>query len=290
MPQIIIAKYAGVCFGVSRALELLENALGKGRDLNKNVFMLGPLIHNPRVIGEYEKMGVKITATHDNCDEGVVVIRSHGITLEEEKALYALENIVVEDTTCPFVKKIHRIVEQKSSLGFAVVVLGDKEHSEVQGIISRIKGDCLVVPPDDFSSLQPFVLKHDKILAVAQTTSQPAHFESLTREMESLCKNKECLFENTVCDATLQRQSAAKELAGRVDYMIVIGGKNSSNTSKLFSIVSAENKNSIWIESPADLDENICGDLKNKKTIGITAGASTPDIQIKELVSFLEKL
>lgn len=288
--KVVVAKYSGVCFGVKRALDFLENAVSNGNNSNKKVFMLGPLIHNPRVIDDYAKRGIAVIETGTIPDNSIVVIRSHGITEEKEKKLLSQKEIEVIDTTCPFVKKIHRAVMEKALLGFAVVVLGDGDHSEVQGIISRITGDYLVVPPGDFSALSAFVQGHSKLFAVVQTTARPQNFDTLVEETKRLAGDKTFEYLNTVCDATYQRQNAAKTLAGEVDSMIVIGGRNSSNTTKLFNIIKEANHNSIWIESLEDISKEELNMLKNCDVVGITAGASTPDCQINELKSFLEAM
>ncbi len=294
MKTVIVAKYAGVCFGVKRALDLLENAVLEGQRRNIKVNMLGPLIHNPRVIEEYSVKGVEVIGCCEVRDHSIVVVRSHGITSDEEKFLVRRDGVEIVDTTCPFVKKIHRLVAEKSSEGFGIVILGDSEHSEVKGIISRICGPYIVVSPfftdDDTETLSHFMEDNEKVFAVAQTTSQPANFKMLVEKIRSMESSSEFDFRDTVCDATYQRQQAARDLASKVDSMVVIGGRNSSNTSKLFSVVTAVNENSFWIESVDDITAEIKDSMVESGTIGITAGASTPDSQIEELKNYLEGL
>ncbi len=293
MVTVFVARFSGICFGVKRAISLLDQACNRNND--KKVFMLGPLIHNPRLIDDYRKKGVIVIDIDKVVDNSVVVVRSHGITKEESEYLFSLNNVKVIDTTCPFVKKIHDVVKIKSEEGFAVIVLGDEIHSEVTGITSRIEGEYFVVSPSDFDkpdclgeTLSSFIKNHHKLFVVAQTTSRSEIFEKLIKRLEHDSDVKELDYSNTVCDATLQRQNAALELAGSVDMMFVIGGKNSSNTSKLFSIVNSVNSNSFWIESVDEVDEFLNIKIQNSDKIGVTAGASTPDSQIEEFLSFIK--
>ncbi len=296
MPRVVTANRAGVCFGVKRAIALLDEAIALGAREGRPVFMLGPLIHNPRFIAQCAERGVVLADLTGIKDHSVVVIRSHGITRAEEEHLARFSDIRIVDTTCPFVHRIHTLVAERSHDGWAIVVLGDATHAEVEGFVSRIAGPYLVHPPDfsddAVSRLAVFVKGHAKILAVAQTTSQPTHFTALIEILSRLCQTGSCELEhhNTVCDATFRRQNAARDLAHTVDAMVVIGGRNSSNTSKLFAIVSEENPRSFWIESPNDLSETDRTVLKHCDTVGITAGASTPDDQIAELTAFVETL
>ncbi len=297
MPKVVVAQYAGVCFGVRRALELLEKALEEGRSQNRPVVMLGPLIHNPRVIGQYAAAGVHTVAAIDTKDNEIAVIRSHGITGEEESLLAGKKNLTIVDTTCPFVKKIHRIVREYSQKGFAVAVLGDAAHSEVQGITSRITGPYAVIHPKEINEARTVVealfSQCGSILLVAQTTMMPPHFNELcaiARQVKDELPGRELICENTVCDATYQRQTAAEKLAQESAAMVVLGGKNSSNTAKLFQIVSAICPTAFWVESPEELDAPARAALHKAETIGLAAGASTPDDQIEELRKMLEAL
>ncbi len=297
MIKVLTAEYSGVCFGVRRALEILEESVCLSKAENKKVVMFGPLIHNPRVVESYLAQGVEVSDINGIKDNTIVVIRSHGIVSDDENVLKGKKNISIMDTTCPYVKRIHQLVMQRSLSGYAVIVMGDENHSEVKGITSRIKGDYIVVPAELNSaiemSLSKFVLSHKKIYLVAQTTSVPSNYEKLIKKIRNIVQEiKDIHFEaaRTVCKATLQRQDAAEELASRVDAVVVIGGKNSSNTSKLFSVVKKRNHNSFMVESPEDFSGEQISFLMKCKVVGITAGASTPDEQIKEMKIFLEKL
>ncbi|MBR4489534.1 4-hydroxy-3-methylbut-2-enyl diphosphate reductase [bacterium] len=295
--KITVADNSGVCFGVRRAFSLLEEAVENAKKSGIKVFMLGPLIHNPRVIAQYAEKSVKVIDTGSITENSCVVIRSHGITKEERAQLDRFSGITLVDTTCPYVQRIHQLVEKRSSEGFAVLIMGDREHSEVRGITSKISGDFFVIHPSEFDSkskeLASFTADHAKIFAVAQTTSRPANYEYLLKKVRktvAAMPGHRFLAAETICTATLKRQDSAGELAKKTDSMVVVGGKNSSNTSKLFQVVSEKNSNSFWVESPEDFTASDIETLKRSGSVGITAGASTPDEQIAEMRSFLESL
>ena len=295
--KITVADNSGVCFGVRRAFSLLEEAVENAKKSGIKVFMLGPLIHNPRVIAQYAEKGVEVVDTNSIKPDSCVVIRSHGITKDERAQLDKFSGITLVDTTCPYVQRIHQLVEKRSSEGFAVLIMGDREHSEVRGITSKITGDFFVIHPTEFDSkneeLLDFIKNHDKIFSVAQTTSRPANYDFLLKKVRKAVGNMSghrFIAAETICTATLKRQDSAGELAKRVASMVVIGGRNSSNTSKLFQVVLEKNKNSFWVESPEDFSASDIETLKNSESVGITAGASTPDEQIAEMKSFLGSL
>ena len=295
--KITVADNSGVCFGVRRAFSLLEDAVTNAKTSRKKVVMLGPIIHNPRVIAQYAEKGVEVTDTDSIEPDTCVVIRSHGITKEERAQLDRFSGITLVDTTCPYVQRIHQLVEKRSAEGFAVLIMGDREHSEVRGITSKITGDFFVIHPSEFDTkygeLFSFIMPHDKIFAVAQTTSRPANYDFLLKKVRKIVATMpwhRFIAAETICTATLKRQDSAGELAKKVSSMVVIGGKNSSNTSKLFQVVSERNKNSFWVESPEDFSASDIEVLKNSESVGITAGASTPDEQINEMKSFLGSL
>ncbi|HQI05105.1 MAG TPA: 4-hydroxy-3-methylbut-2-enyl diphosphate reductase [bacterium] len=295
--KVIVAENSGVCFGVRRALDLLEESVKTAELEKRKAVMLGPLIHNPRVVEHYASIGVEVRDTENIPESCIVVVRSHGITLDAENKLGKIQGLTVVDTTCPYVKRIHQLVEKKSSGGYAVIVMGDKDHSEVQGITSRIKGHFLVVSPAEvlqkWSEVEGFITEHKKIYCVAQTTSRPANYDNMLRKIRKFIEQKkENIFESaqTICNATFSRQDSARELATRVDAMIVLGGMNSSNTMKLFQVVKEKNGRSYMVESVDDFTEEMLNELKKCSVAGLTAGASTPDDQILEMKNFLESL
>ncbi len=296
MPDVKIVKHAGFCFGVRRAIEMLEKTIARGVETGRNVVMVGPIIHNPRLIEEYSEKGVSVIDGNEIPADSLVVIRSHGISVDFQDHLKTIENVKIIDTTCPFVKRIHHLVEKKSSEGYTIIVLGDRNHSEVRAFVSRIRGKFHVINPekvqaDDFDNILRLFKENDRLFLVAQTTSRPDIFKKLMDRCLSLKdKVKDFAWENTVCDATQQRQKMASCMAENTDAMIIIGGKNSSNTAKLLEIVKKENKNAWHVESALDFSEEEVEKLKNSRIIGVTAGASTPDFQIEELRKFLEGL
>lgn len=293
--KILVAENSGVCFGVRRALNLLDESVKKANEEKRKIVMLGPLIHNPRVVENYSKLGVSVADISTIPENAVVVVRSHGVTLDVEHVLSKIEGLSVVDTTCPYVKRIHQLVEKKSTDGFSVIIMGDKDHSEVKGITSRVSGEFMITSPaitaEAEEELAEFVDKFKKIYAVAQTTSRPSNYEFMLKKIRKLTGNRKgIVFEaaQTICTATLRRQDSAGELASRVDTMVVVGGKNSSNTTKLFQVVQERNSNSFWVESPVDFSNKELEIIKKSMTVGITAGASTPDDQIEEMKHFLE--
>jgi 4-hydroxy-3-methylbut-2-enyl diphosphate reductase len=294
---VIVAENSGVCFGVRRALDLLEESVKTADKEKRKAVMLGPLIHNPRVVKEYASRGVDVKEIGEIPENSIVVVRSHGITVQVEELLENIAGITAVDTTCPYVKRIQQIVEKKSSDGYAVIVMGDRDHSEVQGITSRIKGPFLIVSPaetsEKWSEIETFIILHKKVYAVAQTTSRPAVYENLLRKIRKHANGRAgFVFESaqTICNATFKRQDSARELATRVDAMIVLGGANSSNTMKLFQVVKEKNERSFMVESVKDLTSADLDILKKCETAGLTAGASTPDEQVLEMKEFLESL
>ncbi|MCK5807987.1 4-hydroxy-3-methylbut-2-enyl diphosphate reductase [bacterium] len=294
--EVIVTKNAGFCFGVRRSLDLLDLSISSAKKDKKQAVMLGSIIHNPRVIQEYGEQGVSVVSIDALPDDGVVVVRSHGITRDDEIRLVAQKGVNEVDTTCPFVKRIYELVTPFTRKDEAVIVLGSSNHAEVKAIVSRIVVDCLVIAPEELESagqkITDFIQQRRRVLLVAQTTSQPSNYLKVLGVLTDSAAGKqiEIVQENTVCNATNYRQDSAREVARQVDAMVVIGGFNSSNTHKLFLVVS-EILDDVWhIESPSDFTQNDISVLKKSKKVGITAGASTPDNQIEELKVFLEQL
>lgn len=296
MPDVKVAKHAGFCFGVRRAIEMLEKTIDQGVETGRKVVMAGPIIHNPRLIEKYSRKGVAVVAGDEIPAGSLVVIRSHGISVDFQNHLKMIDNVKIIDTTCPFVKRIHHLVEKKSNDGYTIIVLGDREHSEVRAFVSRIRGNFHVIHPeevqgDNFEDIVELFRRNDRLFLVAQTTSRPDIFKKLLDRCLSLKNEAEGFaWENTVCDATHQRQKMASCMAENTDAMIIIGGKNSSNTAKLLEIVKKENKDAWHVESALNFSEEEVEKLRNSRIIGVTAGASTPDFQIEELRKFLEGL
>ena len=279
--KVKTAKTAGFCFGVKRAVdkvyELIENGVSP-------IYTLGPIIHNEEVVSDSEKKGVTVISEEDipKLREGTVVIRSHGVGRRIYDMLKTA-GISFVDVTCPFVLKIHRIVERESRAGKQIIIFGDPSHPEVKGICGWCEGSCTVLRNRE--DAENFVPDPGRIpCIVSQTTFNYNKFKEL---VEILCKkrydnnvlNIDNIL-NTICNATEERQKEAQSIAGEVDTMLVIGGRHSSNTQKLFEICKEECENTYYIQTPVDLDSEM---FHRSSYVGITAGASTPKKIIEEV-------
>ncbi|MDO4599616.1 MAG: 4-hydroxy-3-methylbut-2-enyl diphosphate reductase [[Ruminococcus] gnavus] len=271
------AKTAGFCFGVKRAVETVYEQAKEQTETP--IYTYGPIIHNEEVVKDLEKQGVIVLRTEaelDALEEGTVIIRSHGVAkyiydkLEEKK-------IRIVDATCPFVKKIHRIVSRESAAGKQIVIIGNPKHPEVEGIRGWASDQVFVVETkEDAASLELEAAKG--VCVVAQTTFNYNKFQDLVEIISK--KSYDVSVLNTICGATRERQTEARSIAEEVDAMIVIGDKHSSNTQKLFEICKGACKDTYYIQTLDDLDLNQLGSVE---TVGITAGASTPNNIIEEV-------
>ncbi|MCC8044914.1 MAG: 4-hydroxy-3-methylbut-2-enyl diphosphate reductase [Clostridiales bacterium] len=275
--EVIVAKTAGFCFGVRRTIEEVNRQIEEGE---KPIYTYGPIIHNEEVIRELAEKGVRILNSEEELSsvrEGTVIIRSHGVSRRIYERLRQT-GLHVVDATCPFVKKIHRIVDEKSSQGKSIVVIGNDGHPEVEGIKGWCQGPVTVI--DSEESAHAFRPDPDTPLAiVSQTTFNYKKFDKLVEiilKMRYDTVDVMC----TICSATEERQSEAREIARRADCMIVIGGTHSSNTRKLFEICKTECANTYYIQTLKDLDIRL---LPSMGCVGITAGASTPNKLIEEV-------
>ena len=284
MAEIKVAKSAGFCFGVDRAVKLVYGELEKG---NKSVATLGPIIHNADVVNDLTDKGVRIADSVDDLKEGEkAVIRSHGVGKKIYEGLDQKGNSYI-DATCPFVARIHKIVREKTEEGYFILIAGDKDHPEVQGIVGHCDENYYVFKDED--QLKSFFSKNyknleKKLAIVAQTTYNILIWGECLKVIPKDDEN--ILVFDTICNATSQRQSDAAFLSKEVDVMIVVGGKNSSNTIKLYNVCS-ENCPSYHIENA---DELYSLNLKNAEKIGITAGASTPAYIIKEVQNTMAEI
>jgi len=272
--EITIAKSAGFCFGVKRAVDTVYRESRKD-----NVYTFGPIIHNDEVVADLERHGVKVLHSEDEIStltSGTVIIRSHGVPQRiYDKILQAGLSLV--DATCPFVKKIHRIAWQESTDGRTVVIIGNHHHPEVEGIMGWCQSPPLVI--EDRIQAQKLMAAPDAGLSVvSQTTFNYKKFQELVEIISE--KGYDIKVFNTICNATEERQTETRRLARRSDAMIVIGGRHSSNTQKLFEISKKECSNTIYIQTKSDLNME---DFRNIGKLGITAGASTPNNIIKEV-------
>nr|WP_317348034.1 4-hydroxy-3-methylbut-2-enyl diphosphate reductase [uncultured Blautia sp.] len=279
--KVKTAKTAGFCFGVKRAVDRVYELIEEGVS---PIYTLGPIIHNEEVVSDLEKKGVSVIQEEDipGIRKGTVVIRSHGVGREVYEKLKAA-GLSFVDVTCPFVLKIHRIVERESRAGKQIIIFGDPDHPEVKGICGWCEGSCTVLRSRE--ETENFVPDPDKIpCVVSQTTFNYNKFKEL---VEILCKkrydnnvlNIDNIL-NTICNATEERQKEAQSIAGEVDTMLVIGGRHSSNTQKLFEICKEECGNTYYIQTPVDLDSEM---FQHSSYVGITAGASTPKKIIEEV-------
>ena len=275
--KIIKAESAGFCFGVKRAVDTVYKCTETGTD--EKIYTYGPIIHNEEVVKDMEKRGVRVIRSEEDLaalKEGTVIIRSHGV---EKRVYEELEKkgIHIVDATCPFVKKIHKIVEKHSEQGDRIIIIGNPDHPEVQGIRGWAKSPVSVIR--NVEEAESFFCPADqKICIVAQTTFNYNKFKELVEIIEK--KSYDVSVLNTICNATKERQTEARSIAETVDAMIVIGDKHSSNTQKLYEICSRECHNTYYIQTLDDLDLNQLGSVE---TVGITAGASTPNNIIEEV-------
>lgn len=273
--EIKVAKTAGFCFGVERAVDKVYEQVGR-----KNIYTYGPIIHNETVVEDLGKKGVKVLHTIEELNalkEGTVVIRSHGVAKEvydlmEQKGLQYI------DATCPYVKKIHNIVKNASEAGQQVVIIGNGKHPEVEGIKGWCKSEPIIIETmEEMEKISN--LDGEKLCIVAQTTFNYKKFQDLVAFLSK--KSYDISVFNTICNATEERQAEAREISQEVDAMIIIGGKNSSNTQKLYEISKRECANTYYIQTLDDLDFTMFNESIN--SVGITAGASTPNNIIKEV-------
>lgn len=273
MSNIRVAESAGFCFGVKRAIEMAYEAIG----VEPKLYSYGQLIHNKTVTDDLASKGLEIVESLDGLTEGTLLIRSHGVG----KALYdeaEAKGLKILDGTCPFVKKIHDIVHDKLAEGMGIIVVGDGTHPEVIGINGWCENAAVILEDEEAAKTKEIPEK-EKYAVVVQTTFRQAKFDKILEILQDRGVNMEV--HNTICSATEKRQTEAEELSKTVDKMIVIGGKNSSNTQKLVEICAKNCGNTVHIETICDLVLNNFG--KDDK-IGITAGASTPPAIIKEVV------
>lgn len=269
--EILLAKTMGFCFGVKRALEIVE-------DQNKPLNILGDLIHNKVVLNRLREQGVKIIQSLAEADSNTIVITAHGIA-DSVKNQIKEEGYNLVDTTCPFVEKIHVLTKQKEKEGYFIILIGKQDHVEVKGVVKDLKNKLVVENEEDVNKI-----KSNKLAIFCQTTQEIDKIKKIVSQIKT--KVEDVVFYDTTCEATRTRQAAAKEVAEQADIMIVIGGKHSNNTQNLAKVCS-EFIETHHIEFPEELQE---GWLKDKNKIGITAGASTPPDIIDEIVKRIKEL
>ena len=277
--EVILAKSAGFCFGVKRAVETVYEQTGT----ENRIYTYGPIIHNEEVVKDLESKGVTVLEGEEDLrklDKGTVVIRSHGVSREicemiEKKGLTCV------DATCPFVKRIHRIVEKESGEGRRIIIIGNPGHPEVEGIMGWSHTPAAVI--ESAEEAEKFTcLPGEKLCLVSQTTFNYNKFKELVEIFQK--KGYNITIVNTICNATEERQTEAREIADKVDAMIVIGGKHSSNTRKLYEICRERCKSTYLIQTLDDLHLEL---PETAALVGITAGASTPNNILEEVQNYV---
>ncbi len=303
-PKIELAKSAGFCFGVNRAVDTVQRLAGQS---GKKVYTLGPIIHNEKVVEQLRQQGVRDVADIseiDDPEDSVLIIRSHGVSKQVIEELEE-KGICYEDATCPFVKKIHETVAGYSAKGYTIVIIGDARHPEVQGILGWTQGRGRVVETreeaeafsvgdpentkdaengrdlagEEFPEAEKSDNSAEKVCVVAQTTFNYKKFKDLVEILSK--KGYDIIAVNTICNATSTRQEEAEQLAARSDAMIVIGGTHSSNSRKLYEICKNQCESTFFIQTAEDLKTI---PVSSFASLGITAGASTPNTIIQEVV------
>lgn len=283
--EVIRAKSAGFCFGVKRAVEKVYEQIGKGQ----KIYTFGSIIHNEEVVRDLEARGVSVIERIEELkalDEGMVVIRSHGVS-KEVYDLLEKKGLECVDATCPFVKRIHDIVEKESGQGKKIVIIGNPGHPEVEGIKGWSSGETEIIESveqaERFTNEEKNLsVKEEKICIVSQTTFNYNKFKELVEIF--LKKGYNVSVANTICSATEERQTEARQIASQVENMIVIGGTHSSNTRKLYEICKEECENTYFIQTLDDLRLEL---PKAASPVGITAGASTPNNIIEEVQNYV---
>lgn len=277
--EVRLAESAGFCFGVKRAVETVYEQIKMG----KTIYTYGPIIHNEEVVKDLEKRGVKVLESKEELravDSGTVIIRSHGVP-KEIYGLIEKKGLECVDATCPFVKRIHRTVEKESAQGKHIIIAGNPGHPEVEGIKGWCSGPVTVLEePEEARNFTP--PEGGQVCLVAQTTFNYNKFQYIVEIFQK--KGYNDIVVNTICNATEERQMQARALAAQADVMIVIGGKHSSNTRKLYEICSRECADTYFIQTLDDLHLEL---PKSVRLVGITAGASTPNKLIEEVQNYV---
>jgi 4-hydroxy-3-methylbut-2-enyl diphosphate reductase len=273
--EIFVAQHAGFCFGVERAVKIVKSAAEE----YKNLYTLGPIIHNPQLVNELKTKGVDVAESTEFIKDGAtVVLRSHGVE-KRERELLEQKNIHLVDATCPYVNKAHSEAVKLSKEGYFVVIFGEKDHPEVKGIASYIEGDYTIVSSQEEAYQIGF---KEKIGLVAQTTQEKSIFDAIVEILKKKCNDLK--ISNTICNATTLRQNAAKKVAEMVEVMFVVGGKNSANTRRLYKICKEICDKTFHIETKEEIDKSV---LIGVNKVGVTAGASTPKKIVDDVIEYL---
>jgi 4-hydroxy-3-methylbut-2-enyl diphosphate reductase len=274
--KIEVAEHAGYCYGVERALKLTREA---AEDSDKPIYTLGPIIHNPQVVESLAAQNVYAISDLSEIEEGTIIVRSHGVdprTVREARK----KNIKVVDATCPFVKKAQQRAAELVKEGYQLVIAGERDHPEVIGILAHAKDKALIA--EKVEDIQSFHLSK-KVGVVVQTTQSEDNLKAIVSEL--LSRAFELKVFNTICNATLKRQLAAQEIAKKADVVLVVGGKNSANTTRLAQMCKQINPKTYHIETASEIDPSW---FAKNGLVGVTAGASTPKWILEEVVEKLK--
>ena len=282
MKNIVLAKSAGFCFGVKRAVNMVYEEIDKVASQGEvtPIYTYGPIIHNDEVVKDFASKGVTLVKELKelaDLPKGKIIVRSHGISRKEYEEMEQYGFTVV-DATCPFVRKIHKIVDEHSKMGEYIIIIGNPNHPEVCGIRGWVNGNDVSIIESKEEAENFSLLEEKKVCIVSQTTFNYNKFQDLVEIVSKKGYNISVL--NTICNATEERQTEAREIAKKVDAMIVIGDKHSSNTQKLFEICNTECEKTYYIQTSKDMDYSLLESINN---VGITAGASTPNNIIEEV-------
>jgi len=276
--EIIVDEGAGFCFGVERAMKMTEAVARSSRG---RVVTIGPLIHNPQVIEELKKEGVEVASADADLHDAVVIIRTHGVAPEVEQQLRQKSRSLV-DASCPYVKKSHQYAELLHKEDYHILIVGDRNHPEIKGLLGCAGERVTVInDPDEADALPHF----PKLGVIIQTTYPIEKVQKIIAKLVG--RTTELRVYNTICDYTSDRQTTTASIARRVQLMYVIGGRNSANTNKLVDTCRQQGVETRLIEVAEEIDER---DLENVERVGITAGASTPEIRIAEVIERLEQI
>ncbi len=276
---IVVAPYAGYCYGVERALRLAEEA---GVTLSPPIYTLGPLIHNPSVVERLARGGIAAVDDLEQIERGTVIVRTHGVDPKVVAAARA-RGLAVIDATCPFVTVAQQKAEMLRDKGYVPVILGERDHPEVVGLAAWAGAGAVLV--QDAEELRLSEVRNKRVGVVVQTTQTRDNLARLAARLAPVAR--ETLVFNTICDATGKRQAAAQKLAGEVDAVIVVGGRNSANTTRLASLCRSIQPRTWHIETAAELE---AGWLSGAVRVGVTAGASTPEEEIEAVVARIREL
>ena len=276
--KIHLAKSAGFCFGVKKAITTaLETAKTK-----KPVFMLGNIVHNEKVVKQIQKMGIKKISRLSSGKGKTLLIRAHGCSKHTLKQALKLGYKII-DATCPMVKEIHKIARKLENQGYQIIIIGDKRHDEVLGIVGQLKSKAIVIDKLQNIPLEK-IKKFTKAGIVVQSTQDLDNLPAILKVLRKYIP--EISFHNTICNPTRMKQNEIKTMPLENSIMIIIGSKTSANTRRIYEISKSLNKNSYWVNGEKEIKKNW---LNNAKNVGITAGASTPESSIKEVIAKIKK-